>query len=115
MQCSSGCIRVIVLCLLSWQATLLFPVSSRAQAPLYRSDTPVLRTTAIHDAVYIDSLIGIYVDTDGKVRPEQLPGLAYDTNLVRRFTQGVPTNVVSLPFYCRFTLVNDQEIGIAHV
>jgi signal transduction histidine kinase len=109
MRCSSGCIRVVVLCLLSWQAGLLFPLFSRAQAPAYRSDTPVLKTSLIHDAVYIDSLIGIYVDTNGSVRPQQLSSLAYDTNLVRRFTLGIPTNKVSLPFYCRFTLINDQD------
>ena len=102
MRCSSGCNRIIVLCLLFWQAGFLFPPSSRAQAP-------ALHINTVHDDVHIDSLIGIYVDAPGKVRPDQMPGLTYDTGLIRAFTQGVPTNEVSLPFYCRFTLINDDD------
>ncbi|TDX00705.1 sensor histidine kinase [Dinghuibacter silviterrae] len=93
----SGCHRLFFLCLILG----LFPLFTRAQ------DT--LRTSHVDDALHIDSAIGIYVDTAEKVTPAMLPRLSYDTALITRFTQGVPTNVVSLPFYCRFTLINDQD------
>ncbi len=83
------------------------------QARAQRLETPdsllVLRTSKIDDALHIDSLTGIYVDTSGIVPSSRLTDLTYDTALIRRFNKGIPTRLVSLPFYCRFTLKNDQD------
>ncbi|HTC20962.1 MAG TPA: hypothetical protein VK859_08950, partial [bacterium] len=90
-----------MLCLLLNQA--------RAQRPETPDSLLVLRTSKIDDALHIDSLTGIYVDTSGIVPSSRLTDLTYDTALIRRFNKGIPTRLVSLPFYCRFTLKNDQD------
>jgi signal transduction histidine kinase len=109
MQRSSGCIIRVILWLLCGQAGVLFPIAVQAQV----DSLAVLRTSSIGDAIHIDSLIGIYVDTAEKVRPSQLAQLHYDTAQIRRFAMGVPTNEVSLPFYCRFTLLNDEDSAMS--
>lgn len=95
------CIGLIFLCLLLWQT------------PSYAQNRPVLRVSSLRDAAHIDTLIGLYVDTLDNVTPGEIPGLAYDTGLIRQFSEGIPTNDVSLPFYCRFTLMNDLDTAKA--
>lgn len=64
---------------------------------------------SIRDVLPIERFIGIYVDTNQAVSLPHLEDLPYSNRLIKRLAHGVPTGIVSLPFYCRFVLENDAD------
>jgi len=109
MQRRTGRNRMICLCLLLSQAGCLFSVSTHAQTQPATGDSGIIDATAIHDAVSVSHFTGIYVDTLAHVSWDDLATLNYDTARLRRFSKGIPTRLVSLPFYCRFILRNNGD------
>ena len=74
------------------------------------SDTgAILNAGSIRDVLPIERFIGIYVDTNQAVSLSHLEDLPYSNRLIKRLAHGVPTGIVSLPFYCRFVLENDAD------
>jgi signal transduction histidine kinase len=86
-----------------------FTLTAKAQIPAPPDTASVINAATIHDVLSISRLTGIYVDTGGTIAPPALIDLPFDTGLARLFSKGIPTRLVSLPFYCKFTIDNDLD------
>ena len=86
-----------------------FTLTAGAQSLSDTGASGVINAGSIRDVIRISPFVGIYVDTGRTGRSAHLGELPYDNYLVRGFIRGIPTRLVSLPFYCRFTIQNDAD------
>ena len=105
----TGLFRGIAITGLLLQAGLFHPLSTSAQLPETSDPALSINACTIHDAIHINEQVSIFIDTNRKVNESTLNRLVFDTSLIRRLSRRIPTPLVGLPYYCKFTLTSTLD------